>query len=494
MQQKQIDRGKDFVASILKDTVEIPGIMGMRLLGQVTNLETGMQRDIVIRNMMQPFWEECISQVMRVGMRVRVCAVGTPGIGKTTSTSFLIRMLLLEKHTVVYRILSRAYFWEFKWNNKEYDVQLHRGKDIDIEDIKSLDNELTFYIVDPGTNKKDSCLPEPCINARTIIVSSPDELHWGSGEFQKQRDDVVGTFRYFPLWELDELKEAQPYLTELSEEEVVRRFRLVGGVPRHIFLHKDYFAPVLQSQNVAFEALTATQAQEIVEGELDILGTFGAQQPKSALIGYTNAETQGTFPFSSRQVEIVSTSVEEKIVAKFMGDLWRRMLQEDTVGWKVFKIYCRTLMATPQVRSFLGRLCCGYSIYDYYHELDFLLGGCSKVRLGLNIANSVINGDAMTLFHSMDPSQILFDFIYKDHNGTVHAFKATLGKIHTVQLPLIQRLRRSLGDSSLVVYYLVPADSFKSFVTYPSFPETDARTEVWHICIPNPKTEQSSRG
>ena len=490
MQQKHIDRGKDFVASIMKDIVDIPGNMGMRLMRQVASLETGRQRDVVIRNITQPFWEECIMQVTRAGMRVRVCAVGTPGIGKTTSTSFLIRMLLLEKHTVVYRLLSRTYFWEFKWKNNDYDVQVHRGKDL--EDIESLDDERTYYIVDPGTNKKDSCLPEPCINARTIIVSSPNELHWGSGEFEKQRDDVLGTFRYYPMWKLGELKEALQYLTELSEEEVVRRFRLVGGVPRYIFLHEDFFAPVLRSQNDAIEALTAMQAQQIVEGKLDILGTFGAQQPKSALIGYTEAETQGMFPFSCRHVEIVSPSVEDKIVAKFMGDLWRRMLQEDAVGWKVFEIYCRTLMATPHIRPFLGRLCCGYSYFDYYHELDFQLGGCSNVRLGLDIANAAMYGDAMTLFHSIDPNQFLFDFIYKDLNGTLHAFQVTLGKTHRLQRTLIQRLRRIIGDSSLVLYYLVPAESFVFFVTNPVYPEPDAHTSVWHICIPNPNTEKFS--
>jgi hypothetical protein len=41
--------------------------------------------------------------------RIRVCAVGTAGIGKTLSTAVLIRLLLRKNRTVVYHKRSHVY-------------------------------------------------------------------------------------------------------------------------------------------------------------------------------------------------------------------------------------------------------------------------------------------------------------------------------------------------------------------------------------------------
>ena len=49
-------------------------------------------------------------------MHYRVCGVGTPGIGKTTCTPILIRMLLTERHTVVYLVQTvkqSGWYYEF---------------------------------------------------------------------------------------------------------------------------------------------------------------------------------------------------------------------------------------------------------------------------------------------------------------------------------------------------------------------------------------------
>ena len=45
------------------------------------------------------------------------------------------------------------------------------------DDIASLDDPSTYYMVDPGTTK-DSCLPIPYFKPKFILVTSPDERHW----------------------------------------------------------------------------------------------------------------------------------------------------------------------------------------------------------------------------------------------------------------------------------------------------------------------------
>ena len=352
-------------------------------------------------------------------------------------------------------------------------------------------NESTLYIVDPGLSS-DNCLPNTSFKARTIIVSSPDEKHWGGKEFTKDRDDVIGRFRYFPMWDLNELLMARPYLstTVLTVEKVEARLRLFGGVPRHIFAKDEDVETLMRNQNASVEVLTARQARQIVGGELDAVGSFGSNQPRSALIVYTKVQPPEKIPFSSPQIEIVSISAEEKVVSGFMSDLWNLMLQDEIAGWKTFETYCRMLMSTPASRSFLGRPCCGKQDKEYKLEHIFTLGGCKTVRLVSDIARAVILGNPMTIFHSINPSQPLCDFIYKDKNGTIHAFQITKGKTHKIQPKLIKKLRETLGNSCLILYYLIPSDNFMSFVTKPVKPKTDELTSIRHILIPNPTHSQ----
>ena len=89
------------------DYEEIPNSDGMSVLRKVVKLETNVRADIVIRNITKPFWQACIDTVNTPYMRIRVCAVGTPGTGKTAATPILIRMLLDEGHTVVYLLRTK---------------------------------------------------------------------------------------------------------------------------------------------------------------------------------------------------------------------------------------------------------------------------------------------------------------------------------------------------------------------------------------------------
>jgi hypothetical protein len=72
----------------------------------VPKLESGATKDLVIRNITEDFWKETIRTAETPNKRYHVCAVGTSGIGKTSSTAILIRLLLLMQRTVVYRIRS----------------------------------------------------------------------------------------------------------------------------------------------------------------------------------------------------------------------------------------------------------------------------------------------------------------------------------------------------------------------------------------------------
>jgi hypothetical protein len=106
---RELQFGQEFVNALMSEDAiqKIPGESQMRVIKNLRCLETG-ERDSyfspIIRDITEPFWQPCINIVETPGCRYRVCAVGTPGIGKTTDTSYLIRMLLLMNKTVVYHI------------------------------------------------------------------------------------------------------------------------------------------------------------------------------------------------------------------------------------------------------------------------------------------------------------------------------------------------------------------------------------------------------
>jgi len=89
--------GEDFVKNLKLDEnlEDIPNSDGMKVLRNVISLEgKPITKNIVARKITEPFWNACIATVNDSDMSYQVAAVGSPGIGKTTATPILIRLLL----------------------------------------------------------------------------------------------------------------------------------------------------------------------------------------------------------------------------------------------------------------------------------------------------------------------------------------------------------------------------------------------------------------
>ena len=501
--RKAEGRAAQFVASIMADYETIPGSDGMSVLRSVVNLETAEWGDIVVRNITESFWRACIDKVNTPDMRYRVCAVGTPGIGKTTSTPILIRMLLKAGHTVVYLIRAKrtaGWYYEFKRVATSNVDAVNVAVEVEVNvypetlpyfEIDSLRNPSTYFVVDPGVTK-DDCVPDHLFLAKVILVSSPDEGHWGESEFSKRRDKVEGFFKYFPLWSLEELQSAQPTIGQALTKgvRIEDRYRQVGGVPRHVFASDSSFKKTLVLQDDALHMLTEEYAVRIAKGELDAVESMSRGQPKSALIGYQVFESD-TGPFEKKEVVVISALVAEKVYSKFMKKLWATMLDPQVNGWKIFEAYTRCLMATGTPKKLEGRPCVGKCKDEYKKPSSLTLGGCKEIRLGHNIVNAA-KEDRNVLFHSVDQSYELIDFLYQDDNGHFHAFQATLGKTHSANVAKIKELENAVGISvdptiKLSLYYLVPGERFEKFVTDPANPrEMGATCSIWHVSIPDP--------
>jgi hypothetical protein len=150
----------------------------MKVIRNIPKLN-GERFDLVVRACTVPFWEACIAKVDTPGKNYRVCAVGSPGIGKTTSTFVLIRLLLLRGICVVHHICRKnTTGWIYEFRPREPNEQLSPPyicsvhEEMKLLEIPSLGERDTYYVVDPGPTTRD-CNPDDYFPARVIIVSSP---------------------------------------------------------------------------------------------------------------------------------------------------------------------------------------------------------------------------------------------------------------------------------------------------------------------------------
>ena len=218
----------------------------------------------------------------------RECAVGTPGIGKTTVTTVLIQMLL--KKIIRLRLKKKHEIKQEdeediertkrgRWNGGEetggkwrkrtagskeekedwtwyrglhYSVQRQESVVLRIQTHRRRQSFLrtglprtrwcrqwrkssTYYIVDPGKTK-DTCDPHEDFQAKVIIVSLPDHRHWGETEFLKEKDPVAGILLYYPVWTLDERNTAGSEIERgFTRQLIIERYRQFGGVPGRVF-------------------------------------------------------------------------------------------------------------------------------------------------------------------------------------------------------------------------------------------------------------------
>jgi hypothetical protein len=522
---------------------------GLPFLKDVVKLETTEYYDVLIRSITEEFWRACIDTVDTKNMRLRVCAVGTPGIGKTSTTPILIRMLLNSGKTVVYLLRTEekvGWYYEFKPSStsthtnpttatdaahvqisvdpegtpaldhaNKYEVSVYSEK-IDRTKIESLQNSSTYYVVDPGRTKSN-CNPENAFKAKVIIVSSPDSDHWGGTDFTKGRDSGGGLFKYYPLWSLDEMLLAHTTIIgeELfDEDDILERYRQFGGVPRHVFASKALFDTALREQDNALDLLTHEQVMAIVTGKMNPVEMPSIRLVKSAVLGIKVTDDEASDQFRQRKVIVISALVAEKIYSKFINILWSKMLDPGFDGPKIFEAYTRQLMAKSKNGSFEFRDALeSVDAYKKVYKVLYLpiafqwvfptvaLGGCTKIQLVQNpVESAKRNGSANVVFHSVDQRYPLIDFLYKDDKGHFHAFQATIGKKHTTNIATIERLGQQVGGANkLTVYYLVPAENFRSFVLDPTMiPKskkakstkaakvTSTKPRVLIVSIPNP--------
>jgi hypothetical protein len=354
--KKAHDRAQKFVDSLMNNEPERIEGSDLQVLDGVINLETRLVHPIVIRSVTDAFWQACIDLVDKPAWRYRAIAIGSPGIGKTTSTPLLIRKLLKDCKVVVYHVRTKddiGWYYQFTPIVGNNGIVTQARADVCPEDrpngLKSLFDSSTYYIVDPG-DSEDSSNPPLHFQPKVIIVSPPNSFHWGHDMALKGRRIISAFHLFYPLWSCGELIAARRILSPmLSEAEVAARFRLFGGVPTRVYCSNEKVSELLRDQARALSELAENHVAAIATGEMDALNCFGSSEPKSTLMGFNNTQDNDFF---SDRAEILSDSIRDKIYSRWMGNVWSKMLLDEQRGRYMFEPYVRSLFLRPRGELF----------------------------------------------------------------------------------------------------------------------------------------------
>lgn len=435
--------------------------------------------NLIIRHDTEPFWKE----VLRVADHHRVCAVGSPGIGKSITTAFLIKELLEKGKTVVYlkRTIRRDGWYCQCTPCPDGGVTTTLfPENLEPSDIPILIDPEAYYIVDPDKTK-DSCDPSGFVKAKVIINASPDPGHWGGREFDKARDGKTGgEFRVYPLWSLEEMIAAAPLiLADPHLDKVKENFRVFGGVARHVFAESPgALKTALDRQVEGVNSLTTEQAQRLAFGRIREVDTASSTQPRSSVLGYAMLDTSDkcTYEMADKRVDFISAKVKFDVVNKYLDDFFLALVtsDEDSALWKLLEEYLRIALvfknsATTDAKSIGDRN--GVNLKDG----KFLLPGCNEMRLETEdiVEKARDHPEGRVIFHSTNKKYPLIDFIYKV-GLTYYAVQVTKGDDHSSNVKhiqeLIERLELKEGESVELVY-AVAGLKLKKFVTKPANPK-----------------------
>ena len=488
----------DNIGGIESMNDDIPNTSGMNVLCNVVDLETGTRGNVVIRSITENFW----LNVIEATKTHRVCALGTPGIGKTTTTCILIRLLLAQKKTVVYLIRGinrNGFVYMFTPTleaSLEVDVKVIEEMNFKYSDA-NVDKESIFYVVDPGQTKDNCNLPVK-FKGKVIIVASPDNGHWGSSDFLKLRDTVKGSFMFMPVWTLNELLNAKHFMdNSLSDDTIVSRFERVGGVPRHIFADDVTFAGILRAQESALNSLREDQLRKLTSNDMNSVQTFEGGEPKSLLMVY---ESSSESNFQDFTVTVASKLVISKLVEKYAMFMWNLMVslsaQQGGLGWKIFETICHERMLGEPKVYFDIKYHNGTKLEEVQNGTLLTLGGCRAMKGTLVNLITAARREEHTLFYSLNPTYPLFDSMYRV-GSTFYAFQITLGKTHScIEKYLLRFAAEARGPSNFLLHYLTYEGNYGDFaLKEASYLRDLLKDKMWSInAVRIPRSDDDHMG
>ena len=183
--------------------------------------------DIFVRECQIELWEEVL-RYHEGELNNHSIVTGNPGIGKSRSMSYFLRLLLSKKKPVVYEAKKDNTAIVFiPQNDRSYKVWITYN--FQPESCSLLNDLNNYYLIDPKTPD------DPVhVSAHTVLCASPNKAHYK--EFFKIMNSDMWCM---PVWTKEELKAVKSYFKingkELSDKELESKYYIFGGRIRYIY-------------------------------------------------------------------------------------------------------------------------------------------------------------------------------------------------------------------------------------------------------------------
>ena len=114
-------------------------------------------------------------------------------------------------------------------------------------------------------------------------------------------------------------------------------------------------------------------------------------------------------------------------------------------------------------------------------------GGCAEVGLTTDMVTSVCN-NCNILYHALDRTYKLVDFMYQDIHENFHAFQVTTDENDFANETDIAKLEQVFEAHKLSIYYILPEETFVELITEPA--QLNTLCGVSYVLVPNPNNQK----
>ena len=247
-------------------------------------------------------WDELTRFKFKRGEdRLDAVIVGAPGSGKSRSIVYGLKKLFEARRTVVVELRRDGTVFAFvptkRGDQVEYEAWRCSTKDFDEANCAALMNEDACYIMDAVA--KDPKRPG-ILGAQRIMVTSPEPNNYEN--MRKEHAEIFFT----PPWTLEEMCVLQehwsgPMGTKVDRAELLRRFYILGGIPRHVFETVNEFKSAASLLLGDALKLSAQEAHNVLTGKVSPEDFSGDKTFRSKLASFFP-----TPPYRTSKIDFVS--------------------------------------------------------------------------------------------------------------------------------------------------------------------------------------------
>ena len=394
---------------------------------------------LFVRNQTRVVWNMAMN-------KRRVAVIGSPGIGKSFSIFYFLRLLTQKNQTFVFEARKWNRVYLFQPGSGAYTVGSVLLKHWAPEGCKELEVSQNHYVIDPDRAEGGKVVS---VSANTIIAPSPDVNNLG--EFRKTRGLVK---LYMAPLTLEETMVYAPYFG-IDEQRTTQLFQDFGGVLRKVMATEA-------------EVKDLRKERESVVGDEGLVRTFfnsggvlhysQAAKPLSQVFLIVPSEEDPT----EYHVEFAGSGSENALVNKFeteLKTLMKPMQQDSQLLDDIFESFAHKILSSGgsfHIRMLGSRAPVLSATLKPSHR-QMVHGGLLEL---LNTAASQRN-----TYCTARKNTAVIDGCFVDEWTTLHAFQITTGKSHSFKSDKMKNALASMSNppKRIKLYWVVLVEDFFDF-------------------------------